>query len=247
VERNVIVYLITNKVNGKRYIGQTSQSLDERWRCHKKMSSGCLLIKQAIKKYGAENFTTKVIVIADKKNANYYERKLIEIWKTKAPNGYNLTDGGEGVLHPSIETRQRMREAQLGKKQSKETREKISKALKGRVFSEETKRKMSRAQLGNQYSLGRIISKETRRKISKAHLGNKYALGAYRSPEYRKKLSDIQKGKKLTREHKLKLSKAAKKRANTKEGRRHLLLCVHKQQHENRNIINLNCDICKET
>jgi hypothetical protein len=219
----MIVYLITNKINGKKYVGQTSCSLEYRWKCHKKISSGCLLMRQAIKKYGEDNFDVKPIVITNEEGANYYERQLIKIWNTKTPNGYNLTDGGEGVLNPSVETRQRMREAQLGNKQSEHTIAKRAKKLRGKIRTEETKLKMSQAQMGNQNSLGRVESEATRKKKSDVNLGNKNAAGAYRSPEYRKKLSDVQKGRKLTPEHKKKLSEAAKRRANTKEGRERLL------------------------
>lgn len=52
------IYRITNKVNGKTYIGQRKLALDKSWRQY--MGSG-VAIKDAIKKYGAENFTKEII------------------------------------------------------------------------------------------------------------------------------------------------------------------------------------------
>jgi predicted GIY-YIG superfamily endonuclease len=51
------VYQITNKLNGKIYVGQTKFSVEKRFKQHAKANSviGC-----AIRKYGIENFTEKV-------------------------------------------------------------------------------------------------------------------------------------------------------------------------------------------
>lgn len=57
-----------------------------------------------------------------------------------------------------------------------------------------------------------IMNDETKQKISQAMMGNKNGLGHPCSEEKKKKISEAQKGKKLTEEHKQKLSEAAKKR-----------------------------------
>ena len=53
-----IIYKITNRINGKVYIGQTRMSLNVRWwhHCNRK---DCPALHHAIKKYGAENFTVE--------------------------------------------------------------------------------------------------------------------------------------------------------------------------------------------
>lgn len=56
------------------------------------------------------------------------------------------------------------------------------------------------------------MSDESRMKKSKAMLGNKNGFGKPCSPEKAKKISEAQKGKKLTEEHKQKLSQSAKNR-----------------------------------
>lgn len=57
----MVVYKITNKINDKIYIGQTTRSLKDRWRNHLSQYSGCVAIKNAIDKYGADNFIIEVI------------------------------------------------------------------------------------------------------------------------------------------------------------------------------------------
>lgn len=50
------IYKIINKVNNKIYIGQTINSIEERWRSHKKNNSNCTYLKRAFSKYGISNF-----------------------------------------------------------------------------------------------------------------------------------------------------------------------------------------------
>ena len=53
----MIIYKITNSINGKIYIGQTRQALKERFRQHCKAKTGA--ISFSIKKYGKENFCSE--------------------------------------------------------------------------------------------------------------------------------------------------------------------------------------------
>ena len=55
-----IIYKITNIINHKVYIGQTVNTLKNRWNkhCH---SSGCRILYNAILKYGKDSFTQEVI------------------------------------------------------------------------------------------------------------------------------------------------------------------------------------------
>ena len=88
------VYLITNKLNNKQYIGVTNNSLEERWKSHlydKKV------ISKAIRKYGKEHFSIEAIHECDTMDEAYdIEPKFIVEYKTKYPNGYNISDGGKG-------------------------------------------------------------------------------------------------------------------------------------------------------
>ena len=57
------IYKITNKINKKIYIGQTTRSIEERWKGHCKPSmTARSLISRAIQKYGKENFIIEHVV-----------------------------------------------------------------------------------------------------------------------------------------------------------------------------------------
>ena len=124
----MIIYKITNKINGKIYIGQTTRDLNERWNnhCfykHKKKSA----INEAIKVYGKENFFIEELA----KAISYEELDKLEIDYIKnmnslAPNGYNLKTGGSNGYRYTAESRQRMREAKLGTFASEGTKQKMS-------------------------------------------------------------------------------------------------------------------------
>ena len=99
------------------------------------IGSVCFL-HRAIAKYGADSFIVEEIDQAE----SIEELRAREIFhisrlRTMAPNGYNLTIGGEGLLAPTAEIRQKLSKAKKGRPGhsiSKETRRKISRALRGR-------------------------------------------------------------------------------------------------------------------
>jgi group I intron endonuclease len=81
-------------------------------------------MRSAIKKYGEEKFLIETIHTCEsKEEMNFVEMFYISLFNTKSPNGYNLTDGGEGNLGitPSKETRLKMSIAKKGKRISPET------------------------------------------------------------------------------------------------------------------------------
>lgn len=80
--------------SGKQYVGQTVQTIKDRIRDHKKSSSNCTLLKKAIKKYGFDNLSWKVIEEIPKFLLNDRETHWIQVLNTLAPNGYNCDTGG---------------------------------------------------------------------------------------------------------------------------------------------------------
>ena len=174
------IYIHTNKINNKVYIGQTSKAPEERW---KKNGYGYLqkkngeyiqpLFARAIKKYGWNNF--EHIIWAEgltAEKANEIERLLIALYNSNDPEyGYNLRSGGNNSKH-SEETKKKMSEIMKGKPSpnkgilmSEAQKQKISNSKKGISTgpkSEDTKRKISE---GNK---GKIVSEETRKRISEA-------------------------------------------------------------------------------
>lgn len=91
------LYLITNNINGKKYVGKTYKKVDSRWKDHvSKANSGSNRpICRAIRKYGPEQFTIEPIgyypegVLEDK------EISTIAVYNSYS-NGYNATKGGGG-------------------------------------------------------------------------------------------------------------------------------------------------------
>ena len=89
------VYCIENRVNGKKYIGITTRTINKRFEEHKKANS---YIGYAIRKYGVNNFSISELDIAEThEELCQLEVFYIEKFKT-FENGYNLTIGGDGVV-----------------------------------------------------------------------------------------------------------------------------------------------------
>lgn len=87
------IYKITNKINGKSYIGQ-SNNIERRLLEHQiKGSSSRIPLDIAIQKYGKDNFTYEVIEQCKISELNEKEQYWIKFFNTKT-NGYNCSDGG---------------------------------------------------------------------------------------------------------------------------------------------------------
>lgn len=166
------IYKITNKINGKVYIGQ-SIDIDTRWRQHINAKDN-FAIHRAIQKYGPENFNFEVLLECPAEMLNVWERDMIALYDCISPKGYNLTEGGEGY-QCSEETRLKMSESMKGKPSwkkgipcSEETKRKMSESKKGIHRSEETKIKISESMKGKKHQ---PLSAEHKRKISESHKG----------------------------------------------------------------------------
>ena len=146
------VYQHKNKINGKVYIGITSQKLERRWGsqgCNYKSSPH---FYSAIQKYGWDNFEHNIL-FADltKEQACLKEQELIKEYNSMNREfGYNSTSGGD-IFTMNEETKQKISQAMIGNQNSlghscsEEKKEKISNAQKGRKFTEEHKQKLSEA------------------------------------------------------------------------------------------------------
>lgn len=160
---NYIVYMHTNKINNKKYIGLTRLEAKERWRSGKGYKTQ-KHFNRAIQKYGWDNFEHSILFSGlDAETAEKIERELIKKYKTMNPKlGYNKTSGGECKKTVSAETIEKMRIAntgknnpRYGKKATRETRKKMSESRKGEknprygiVLSDEVKEKISQSLTG---------------------------------------------------------------------------------------------------
>lgn len=93
------IYKVTNKLNGKIYIGQTIQSIKDRWyrHCGKSGISDAEMkmhIKRAILKYGKENFNIEILEECEQDKLNEREKYYISYFDSYK-NGYNSTEGGQ--------------------------------------------------------------------------------------------------------------------------------------------------------
>lgn len=87
------IYKFTNKINGKSYIGQ-STNIERRHKEHRTRKDENSLFHEAINEYGFENFDFSVIEICDIKDLNSKEIYYIKAYNTLFPNGYNVSGGG---------------------------------------------------------------------------------------------------------------------------------------------------------
>ena len=182
------VYLVTNTVNGKRYVGQTVRTLKQRWKEHIRDSKDISKthFHNAIRKYGPENFLLKTLVwCKNTDEMDTKEKHYISSMKTLRPDGYNLTTGGDGSFgykhtEKSLRKMRRIQKANptlgmLGKKHSKETRELLSKLAYSRTprkpCSKETRAKISKSKLGKKR---KPFSKKWIANLAKAHKGLVY-------------------------------------------------------------------------
>lgn len=95
------IYIITNLINGKVYIGQ-SKNITNRLARHRRGGDRCLL-HRAIKKYGVDNFKFEVLEECQEEDLNEREIYYIAQYNSVVPNGYNISYGGNSHKHASGE------------------------------------------------------------------------------------------------------------------------------------------------
>jgi group I intron endonuclease len=124
------IYIITNLINQKRYIGMTSNKLSERWSLHKADArrNKPYYLHKAIRKYGSENF--KIELLEETTVTSLKELGIIETnWIKKLNPEYNMTTGGEGHTGmPMIGEKNGM----FNRKHTEESKEKMRINRKGK-------------------------------------------------------------------------------------------------------------------
>lgn len=176
------LYKITNKTNGKAYVGATIQSVTRRFHrhCASAKRGKSTLIAQAIREFGVSAFTLEIIGEAKTPDELVQmEMDAIRGHRTLAPDGYNRTIGGEMVRRPkrgfhlSKEHRQKIGDAHRGVKETPEFCQKVSEGKRGKTHAQISKAARKRIATS---LMGHSVSQETRRKISaslKARKGEK--------------------------------------------------------------------------
>ena len=120
-DESMIIYMFKNKINGKKYVGQTRRTFAVRTQQH--LSRRDTYFDRTLAKHGLDNFSYEIIDRGDTlEELNEKERYWIAECDCLWPKGYNLTMGGEGVT---------------GYKHNEERRRKISEAIKGKMSGED--------------------------------------------------------------------------------------------------------------
>lgn len=190
------VYITTNLINGKQYIGEHStDNINDNY-----LGSGNIL-KSSIKKYGKTNFNRQILEYFDNKDDAFnLQEKYINEYNTCKPNGYNISPkGGHGVRgcfsEKSIEKMRKANKGQIpwskGRKNlwnhTEETKERMKKIHTGKKMSDESKEKNRIKHLKENLSL------ETIEKMKKSKSGKKRLWN--HTEESKKKISDSGKGR----------------------------------------------------
>lgn len=141
-DKKFVVYIHKNLINGKVYIGQTS-NLSERWRCDGKNYFNSIKFYNAIKKYGWCNFSHEVIYDnLSQEEADKLEKELIEKYDS-IENGYNLKEGGARGSLSSESLKKMGNSVRKGFAEHPDRVEKIRQKAIGRKLSQKTKRAIS--------------------------------------------------------------------------------------------------------
>ena len=122
------IYDLIDGTNDFEYIGQTTQTVEARFKQHKKSEQ---YIDRMIQDHGDLFVVVTLKVCYSKEELDYWEKRIIKARGTRYPNGYNMTDGGEGVS---------------GWKHTDEIKAQISATSTGRKHTEKALANMSAAQ-----------------------------------------------------------------------------------------------------
>jgi group I intron endonuclease len=185
------IYLITNLLNSKVYIGKSINPAG-RWHDHKKVALGSrekypndfFAIHAAVAKYGVDNFQIEIIDQFDnEENAYSAETVMILLSCSNLKNyGYNCNLGGEGGIVPNEETRQKLIAAQNRPERIKEKSDLMKKR------HQDNPGFLSSVHKGNQYTKGKILTNEHKQNISDSLKGRIF------SEEHKQKISEAVSG-----------------------------------------------------
>lgn len=179
------IYIVTNTITGKRYIGQTMYSVSYRWKQHiedSALNKSNSYLHRSIRKYGADAFVVRRVLKNVPLNLlDDLEIKCIERYRTFVPNGYNLCRGGGGVKgYRHTEDTKKILRAKLSHPRSAEDIEKIKEGQRRNdVFAKRSKnmawrKAISKGRLGkfkgadNPFG-GKHHTQETKARISEAN------------------------------------------------------------------------------
>lgn len=115
------IYVIKNTENNKIYVGQTTRSIEIRWREHRNDKNR--LLSQDIKKFGHDKFIFVEQIEMDNNILDEEENKYINKYDSLYPNGYNIEPGS--ITYLKLEHTSKGGKSETGHdKQSQKVKEK---------------------------------------------------------------------------------------------------------------------------
>ena len=205
------VYIITNTVNGNRYIG-SSVDIHRRWVTHlrelRKGTHGNQILQRAWDKYGESSFEFSILLLCSETDTLLNEQQCLD------------------TFHPEYNICISVTASMLGRTMSEEHKRKIGDANKGRVMSDEQKLKLSEAHKGKKWSEEHRANMEGKH----AHFGYKFTdeqkehlrqshLGYIMPEEQKKKIGEAGKGRIVSAETREKIGKIHAGKINSEETR----------------------------
>jgi group I intron endonuclease len=256
------VYKITNRINGKIYIGQ-SINIESRWNAEKwhgkTESSNSQAIIRAIRRYGLNSFDFEIVEETSVNQLDEREKYWITFFDSYNPTkGYNATFGGQnghgGIKRPP-ETGQRISKALKGK--SRPSMHGKPSGMSGKKHSEEVRQKMSKSGRGKHSNPRGKMPEDQKQKIregwtdesrlaaSERAKQQNHSGGWHHSDETKQKMSNAKKGKPATNKG-IPRTKAQKeldriiKLKTYLKRKRDCIKCTHRESSEIRYFVSAN-------
>ena len=141
------IYLITNLITGKQYVGQTIKGYLNRFDKHCFYAKNPIkrkcpqLIDRVIATYGIENFKVELLETVDIKLKDEKEKYYIKLYNT-LESGYNLTPGGDYNPMNDPDIRKRHKELMTSKKMIDKIKKSVNEAYTPKLkawFSDHSK------------------------------------------------------------------------------------------------------------
>jgi group I intron endonuclease len=162
-----VIYKLTSP-SGKSYIGQTKRSIETRIKEHFKCFGNCIALENAIKKYG-DKMEYEILLETNDEQLNFYETRMIDVYNTMEPRGYNIRTGGHVSTHSELSC-ERMRQAKLG----------IKNHNFGKPRTDEAKQAISEAKSGEKHHFyGKTFTEEHKVKLAISHRKSHLELPMY--------------------------------------------------------------------
>ena len=209
-----ILYMHTNPLNLKSYVGYTKHSLDKRFQNHRAYArrGSILLFHKALRKYGDDCWASQVLDKCETlAEARELEKKFIAKYRTSERGlGYNMTEGGEGSnCKGKVLTLEHRLKVIAGLRKHVWTAEEYKSRglkLRGLKRTPEARLRISRGMIS---AKKKGLTEAQWRQLKTLHIRAK---GTKRTKETRDKISFALKGKPKTEQHCLALRTPKKSR-----------------------------------